>query len=206
MKNISYQRIYQSREYLAALGKIRFRAHFGGYSLSIDNTVFAMISEGELYLRACEESAQYRVARCSPLLTFHKRGRTVSLNYYFVDEYLWHDLPTLLQLSSQSLAAARQEKMARETPHRLKDLPNISFQLEMMLFDAGIPDEHTLRHLGAKACWLRLKATNKHLGIKILLGLEGAIIGLHEAALPAPRRQELIDWYNELNDKKNEGH
>ena len=132
MKNISYQRIYQSREYLAPLGKIRFRAHFGGYSLSIDNTVFAMISEGELYLRACEESAQYRVTTRSPLLTIQKRGRAVSLNYYFVDEHLWRDLPTLLRLSSQSLAAARQEKTARDTPHRLKDLPNMNFQLEMM--------------------------------------------------------------------------
>jgi hypothetical protein len=55
------------------------RAHFGGYSLSIDNTVFAMISEGELYLRACEESAQYRVTTRSPLLTIQKRGRAVSL-------------------------------------------------------------------------------------------------------------------------------
>lgn len=206
MKNISYQRIYQSRECLAPLGKIRYRAHFGGYSLSIDNTVFAMIAEGELYLRACEESAQYRVKRSSPLLTFHKRGRTVSLNYYFVDEHLWRDLPTLLRLSSQSLAAARQEKTVRDTPHRLKDLPNINFQLEMMLFDAGIPDEHMLRLLGAKACWLRLRALNKHMGIKILLGLEGAIIGLHEAALPALRRQELIDWYNELDPKKNQDH
>ncbi|AUU90212.1 competence protein [Enterobacteriaceae bacterium ENNIH3] len=206
MKNISYQRIYQSREYLAPLGKIRFRAHFGGYSLSIDNTVFTMISEGELYLRACEESAQYRVTRSSPLLTIQKRGRAVSLNYYFVDEHLWRDLPTLLRLSSQSLAAAREEKAARDTPHRLKDLPNISFQLEMMLFDAGIPDERMLRHLGAKACWLRLKALNKHMVIKVLLGLEGAIIGLHEAALPALRRQELIDWYHEVGQKKNQDH
>lgn len=202
MKNISYQRICQSREYLEPLGRIRIRAHFGGYSLSIDNIVFAMVAEGELYLRACEESAQYHTARRSPLLTFLKRGRSVLLNYYFVDESLWGDRPTLIQLTSQSLAAARLEKIKRNTRHRLKDLPNLTFQLETLLCEAGIKDEHMLRMLGAKACWLRLKAVNKHTGIKVLLALEGAITGKHEATLPALRRQELITWYNELNKEK----
>lgn len=202
MKSVSFNRIHQSLEYLAPLGHIRYRAHFGGYSLSIDDTVFAMVAEGELYLRACEESAPYHAARHAPLLSFQKRGRSVSLNYYFVDESLWRDRPLLLQLSSQSLAAARHEKLQRDNQHRLKDLPNLSFQLELLLCEAGVKDEKTLRILGAKVCWLRLRQMNKQLGIKVLFALEGAIIGLHEAALPALKRQELIDWYNELSDKK----
>lgn len=202
MKSVSFNRIHQSLEYLAPLGHIRYRAHFGGYSLSIDDTVFAMVADGELYLRACEESAPYHAARQAPLLSFQKRGRSVSLNYYFVDESLWRDRPLLLQLSSQSLAAARHEKLQRDNQHRLKDLPNLSFQLELLLCEAGVKDEKTLRILGAKVCWLRLRQMNKQLGIKVLFALEGAIIGLHEAALPALKRQELIDWYNELSDKK----
>lgn len=61
MKKISYERIYQSQEYLSPLGEIHHRALFGGYTLAIDNAVFAMVSDGELYLRACEESAKYCV-------------------------------------------------------------------------------------------------------------------------------------------------
>lgn len=53
MKSLSYKRIYKSQEYLATLGTIEYRSLFGSYSLTVDDTVFAMVSDGELYLRAC---------------------------------------------------------------------------------------------------------------------------------------------------------
>ncbi len=195
MEDLSYQCIHQSCEYLTSLGEIRHRAHFGGYSLSVDDTVFAMVAEGELYLRACEQSAQYAITHDAPLLIFNKRGREVSLNYYFVDQALWNDRPMLLELSAYSLDAARREKVQRSARKRLRDLPNLTFQIETQLRDAGIMDIQTLRLLGAKASWLRLRKANRHLGVKILLALEGAIVGLHEAALPAQTRQELIEWF-----------
>ncbi|MGK9172742.1 TfoX/Sxy family DNA transformation protein [Yokenella regensburgei] len=201
MKSISYQRIYLSQEYLATLGDIRSRALFGGYSLSVDDVVFAMVANGELYLRMCEESASYTVKRQSPLLTYKKRGRQVSLNYYFVDEHLWHDRAMLVRLSSYSLNAARSEAQQKRAVLRLKDLPNLTFQLETLLCEAGVRDPTMLRMLGAKACWLRMKKRNKNLGVKVLLALEGAIFGMHEAALPACRRKELIDWFNTLDSK-----
>ncbi|STR40314.1 competence-specific genes regulator [Klebsiella michiganensis] len=58
------------------------RPLFGGYSLAIDNTVFAMMAEGEIYLRVCEQSAEYRVAHKNPLLKMQKNGRLVALKYY----------------------------------------------------------------------------------------------------------------------------
>nr|WP_318382122.1 TfoX/Sxy family DNA transformation protein [uncultured Enterobacter sp.] len=204
MKTISYQRIYKSCEYLSELGKINYRALFGGYSLSVDDTVFAMVAEGDLYLRACEQSATYCLRHPAPMLTLIKRGRPVLLNYYRVDENLWHDKDTLVTLSSWSLSAARSEKMQRLRSSRLKDLPNLSFQLELLLLEAGINDFTTLRTLGAKACWVRLRGANTHLGVKVLLALEGAIEGMHEAALPAEIRQELREWYNEFEKQARE--
>lgn len=198
MKNVSYQRIYQSREYLSPLGHIHHRALFGGYSLAIEDTVFAMVAEGALYLRACEESASYCVNTQAPFLTFVKRGRPVLLNYYRVDDSLWHDRETLLTLGHYSLAAARREKVARYAQKRLRDLPNLNFQLETLLWEAGVKDEHSLKQLGAKACWLRLKERSPLLSIKVLFALEGAIAGLHEAALPADTRRELTVWFKEL--------
>jgi DNA transformation protein len=206
MKSISYQRIYLSQEYLAPLGNVQSRALFGGYSLAVDNVVFAMVSKGELYLRVCEESATYTVKRQSPLLTYQKRGRDIYLNYYYVDETLWRDIPLLVRLSSCSLNAARSEIKQRKAMLRLKDLPNLTFQLEALLCEAGVRDVKMLRMLGAKVCWLRIKKMNKNLGVKVLLALEGAIFGLHEAALPATKRQELIDWFNALDSKVWEHH
>lgn len=91
MKKISYERIYKSQEYLSPLGEIHHRALFGGYTLAVDEAVFAMVSDGELYLRACEESAKYCVKNGSSFLTLMKRGRPILLNYYRVDDGLWQD-------------------------------------------------------------------------------------------------------------------
>lgn len=50
MKKLVCFRIHQFRACLTPLGKISCRPLFGGYSLAIDNTVFAMMAEGEIYL------------------------------------------------------------------------------------------------------------------------------------------------------------
>lgn len=189
MKKISYERIYKSQEYLSSLGDIHHRALFGGYTLAVNEAVFAMVSEGELYLRACEESAQYCVKYNPTYLELVKRGRPVLLNYYRVDEGLWQDREKLLQLSSFALKAARQERIERDNRRRLKDLPNLTFQIEVLLYEAGINSEIMLRTLGAEESWLKIRAKNKHLGIKVLFALAGAIEGLHEAALPTARRR-----------------
>ncbi|XCW74543.1 TfoX/Sxy family DNA transformation protein [Kosakonia cowanii] len=201
MEDLSYQRIYQSREYLTSLGQISHRAHFGGYSLAVDNIVFAMIAEGKLYLRACDESAQYDVVRRAPLLSLNKRGRQISLNYFYVSDNVWGDRGLLLKLSTLALDAARREKTQREKLFRLRDLPNLSNQIEFQLQQAGIKDAQILRLLGAKVCWLRLRKMNKQLSVKVLFALEGAIVGIHEAALPASRRQALLEWSNDVINK-----
>ncbi|CBG87800.1 TfoX/Sxy family DNA transformation protein [Citrobacter rodentium] len=198
MKVHSYDRIYKSQEYLSSLGNIQYRSLFGSYSLTIQDTVFAMVADGELYLRACEQSVQYCVKHSPVWLTFMKRGRPVMLNYYQVDESLWRDQQQLIRLSKFSLDAALQEKLRRGAQRRLKDLPNMTFHLESLLNEVGINDVSTLRILGAKMCWLRLKQLNKSITDKILYILEGAIYGVHEAALPATRRRELAEWVKSL--------
>ncbi|VFS19858.1 Regulator of competence-specific genes [Enterobacter cancerogenus] len=173
MKKISYERIYKSQEYLSPLGEIHHRALFGGYTLAVDDAVFAMVSDGELYLRACEESATYCVKHPSSFLTLVKRGRPVLLNYYRVDEGLWQDRQKLLQLSTYALDAARKERSLRYQRNRLKDLPNLTFQIEVLLYEAGITNEETLRELGAKTSWLKIRSKNRALSIKVLFALEG---------------------------------
>lgn len=201
MKNISYKRIDDTLECLSSLGQIKSRALFGGYSLAVEGTVFAMVADGELYLRACEQSATWRVKHPTPLLTLVKRGRPILLNYYHVDDSLWYDKQALLQLSSHSLQEARREKQHRCVKHKLRDLPNITFHLEILLMDVGIMNEEHLRTLGAEASWLRIREQKKHLSVNVLFTLEGAIVGLHAAALPAQRRQELCEWACTLSEK-----
>lgn len=197
MKNPSYLRISQSRNRLSTLGQVHSRSLFGGYSLSIDNTVFAMVSEGELYLRACEENAAYFIERKLPVLAFSKRGRAVSLNYYQVDDVLWQDPALFMLLSEKAFVSARQEKEARDKHQRIKDLPNLTLSMELKLWEAGIRDIQTLKNKGAKACWVILRQQHRDLGLRALFALEGAIVGMHAAALPAERRRELKEWMSQ---------
>jgi Regulator of competence-specific genes len=200
MKEISYKRIYQSQEYLSPLGAVRCRTLFGGYSLAVDDAVFAMVSDGELYLRACEETAPYQSEHPGSLLTLRKRGGALRLNYFQVDEGLWQDHETLLMLSAFSLRDAQRDKNKRVSSGRLKDLPNLSFHMELLLQDVGITDVKDLRRLGSKAAWKRLRKIRRDLNVSVLLSLEGALCGIHAAALPLARRQALISWAGALDE------
>ena len=51
-----------------------------------------------------------------------------------------------------------------------------------------------LQAYGAKRSWIKLRNVKKGLGVRVLLALAGAICGIHEAALPATTRQELVEW------------
>lgn len=52
MKRMSTSRIAQAKNCFAALGAITTRSQFGGYGLLAEGVMFAVIAEGELYLRA----------------------------------------------------------------------------------------------------------------------------------------------------------
>lgn len=189
--------VERSRNRLAALGHIESRTQFGGYALAVEKVVFALINDDALYLRASEALREYAARQPMQPLVFRKRGTEVSLDYYRVDDALWSDPDQLLSLSAASLRTARQETLAKQRPLRLKDLPNLSLRMELLLHEAGVRTVRHLRELGSKRCWLRLRAINQHIGFKTLLALEGAIEGRHEAALPQTVRAELNEWYQE---------
>lgn len=194
-----YHRVVEhSRQRLARLGKIESRTQFGGYALTVERVVFALINEDQLYLRASEALREYAVTRQLEPLVFRKRGMPVSLNYYKVDEALWQNPDHLLALSVASLKTARGELDARLVARRLKDLPNLTLRLEMLLHEAGVDSVQLLCEIGARECWLKLKAINQHVGFKTLLALQGAITGRHQAALTQEVKAELDEWYQNV--------
>lgn len=201
MEQLTYTRIRESQENLSTLGDIGYRPLFGGYSLFVDGVIFAMVSDGDLYLRACEQCTDYFTKKSAPALQYFKRGLPIQLNYYRVDDELWQNTSQLIQLSSSALRSARREKTQRKSLSRLKDLPNISLNLEIMLREAGIKDSDTLKSFGAKRSWIKLKHKKKVVGVKVLLALAGAINGVHEAVLPPSVRLELMDWWRRYEQR-----
>ncbi|ATO34070.1 DNA transformation protein TfoX1 [Dickeya dianthicola] len=201
MKGLCEKRILQAKVVFAPLGNILSRSQFGGYSIAADGVIFALISSGELYLRAAQYNEDFFLDQQTPKLIYTKRGLPVPLNYYLVGEALWRDGPRLLELASQSLQGARQDKAAKKRCIRLKDLPNINHDLERLLWKVGIRNIDELHRLGAKTSYLKLRSVSQNLSVNVLLALAGAICGVHQAALPQGMRSELIEWFENTSPR-----
>ncbi|RLM25801.1 competence-specific regulator [Brenneria alni] len=195
MKQLCEKRILQSKCYFASLGDITSRSQFGGYSIAANKIIFALVSEGELYLRASKKDEKHFHNRNMPHLIYTKRGMPFPLNYYLVEESLWENHIQLLRFARISLAGAQYDKVAKNGGGRLKDLPNLNHDLERLLWKAGIKNIHELQQHGAKTSYLKLRAVRANLSVNILLALAGAICGTHQAALPKGIRNELLEWY-----------
>ncbi|SCW84954.1 Transcriptional regulator of competence genes, TfoX/Sxy family [Klebsiella quasipneumoniae] len=122
MRKLVCPRLPQFQACVSPLGQLHSRPLFGGYSLAIEDTVFAMVAEGNIYLKACEQSAAYRVEHHNPLLMLRRHGRIVPLKYYQIDDALWRDEKQLFRLSLMSWQSAQREKYRRRSSGRLKDI------------------------------------------------------------------------------------
>ena len=199
----SKKRILQCMELFASLGNIRARSQFGGYSLSANRVMFALVSDGELYLRASHETEEYFCEQGMERLIYRKRGMAVLLRYFKVSKAQWEKPRALRQMAMLSLRGMQGDIDRRKNNEagRLKDLPNLTLALERMLWEVGIENSDDLRLQGACVTYEKLCAVKKDLSINILMALEGAILGFHEAALPMASRELLTQWYNHQQEQ-----
>lgn len=199
----SKKRILQCMELFASLGNIRARSQFGGYSLSANRVMFALVSDGELYLRASHETEEYFCEQGMERLIYRKRGMAVLLRYFKVSKAQWEKPRVLRRMAMLSLRGMQRDIDRRKNNEagRLKDLPNLTLALERMLWEVGIENSDDLRLQGACVTYEKLCAVKKDLSINILMALEGAILGFHEAALPIASRELLTQWYNHQQEQ-----
>lgn len=199
----SKKRILQCMELFASFGNIRARSQFGGYSLSANRVMFTLVSDGELYLRASHETEQYFCEQGMERLIYRKRGMAVLLRYFKVSKAQWENPRALRQMAMLSLRGMQRDIDRRKNNEagRLKDLPNLTLALERMLWEVGIENSDDLRLQGACVTYEKLCGIKKDLSINILMALEGAILGFHEAALPMASRELLTQWYNHQQER-----
>ncbi|QMV52241.1 TfoX/Sxy family DNA transformation protein [Ewingella americana] len=196
MINRTKIRVSESQKLFTCLGNIRSRSQFGGYSLSANGVMFALVSDGDLYLRATPENEMVFRRMGMESLIYRKRGIAITLRYFKVDQKLWQDTALLITLAKRSLQGMLDDiKSKKEGGARLKDLPNISLNLERLLWQVGISTSSQLRAQGACMTYLKLKSVKHSLGLNVLIALEAAIQGFHEAALPMASREVLMKWF-----------
>lgn len=197
MLNETKIRVSQSVNMFSSLGCIQSRPQFGGYSLSSAGAMFALVADGELYLRATRENENMMKLLAMRQFIYQKRGIEILLRYFQVDETLWLQPQRLIELANDSIRGMQSEKTAKKNvPLRLKDLPNINLSMERLLWQIGVKSFEQLCAEGAINTYQKLARVNKQSGIGMLFALEGAILGYHQTVLPDGSRQELTQWFN----------
>lgn len=81
----------------------------------------------------------------------------------------------------------------------LTQLPNIGLTLAENLISAGVTSPQELRNLGAEKTFIRIQAIMADACISQLYALEGAIQGVRWHSLDKSRREELRQFYSQLN-------
>ncbi|PHM70198.1 TfoX/Sxy family DNA transformation protein [Xenorhabdus kozodoii] len=204
---LSGARFAQLQHGVSSLGRLKKKSQFGGIGLLINDVLFAISSDGELYLRGNSHAEILFKARGMEKFIYSKRGIPVTLRYYRVNEALWQDQKQLFEYVNLAYQYTMKEMIDRQKmPLRLKDLPNLGIALERQLWKVGISKVEELRVLGAKATYLKLRQHRKKTNISLLLALAGAIEGCHVAVLPEKLRNELMRWHRDLVHHNPETH
>ena len=183
-----------SMKLFEALGTIKSRSMFGGFGLFADETMFALVVNDQLHIRADQQtSSNFETQGLKPYV-YKKRGFPVVTKYYAISNDLWESSERLIEVAQQSLAQAKLEKkqQASTKPNRLKDLPNLRLATERMLKKAGIESVEQLEQKGALSAYKAIRDSHSaKVSIELLWALEGAINGTHWSVVPQSRREEL---------------
>lgn len=92
---------------MQALGPVRARRMFGGHGLYLDGLMFALIADGELYLKADRDSLEQFEARGLPPFTYTRKGKTVHLCYYRAPDETQDDPDAMRHWAGMAHATAR---------------------------------------------------------------------------------------------------
>ncbi len=81
---------------------------------------------------------------------------------------------------------------------RLSDMPNIGKTLEDRLIKAGVDDAETLRKLGSKEAFIKLRLIEGDTCFNTLCALEGAIQGIRWHFLSSETKERLRSFFDAL--------
>lgn len=180
-------------------GKVKSRSMFGGFGIFVNETMFALVVNNSLHIRANEiTTSQYKLAGYEPYV-YKKRGFPVVTKYFALPDEMWDDTEQILSIAEAALNYASNEKAshAEEKPTRLKDLPNLRLGTERMLKKAGIASVSDLKLVGSVGAYKAIQLSHPDtVNLELLWALEGALNGTHWSVISQERRAELMQALN----------
>ncbi|MCL4115430.1 UNVERIFIED_CONTAM: hypothetical protein GTU68_027990 [Idotea baltica] len=184
----------ESLRLLSSLGTITSRSMFGGFGIFIDSTMFALVVQDKLHLRASSETINLFKEQGFEPYVYKKRGFPVVTKYFAISTHCWEDPDSILIQAITALDVAKNDKEKQQAagPSRIKDLPNLRLATERMLKKAGINTVDELRDTGSVNAYKAIQQTHSSsVSDELLWSLEGAIKGTHWSVVSAETRSEL---------------
>jgi DNA transformation protein len=102
-------------ELLEPLSGTAIRRMFGGYGVFRDGIMFGILDDGVLYLRVDETTQPRFEAERSEPFVYESMGRSVTMPYWRVPDWLFEEADAFREWAQASFAAARRAKKARTT-------------------------------------------------------------------------------------------
>jgi DNA transformation protein len=94
------------RELFAAFGPVRVRRMFGGAGIFADRLMIALVSGGEIFLKADDATIPTLKAEGSQPFVYGARGRRVVMSYWRLPDRLLDDPEALAEFARAALGAA----------------------------------------------------------------------------------------------------
>lgn len=178
------------------------RSMFGGFGIFADGTMFALVVDDKIHLRAGDDNEkEFKERGLTPYIDTKKASMRVSTRYYAIPNEWWQDKDMINKEAKQALIMAKRDKMKNVKATRIKDLPNMRISTERMLRKAGITTPEALKATGAAIAFKWIQENQQStLSFDMLWALEGAISGIHARVVSLKRRRELLDSLHEQTD------
>lgn len=106
------------RELFSAFGTVSVRRMFGGHGVFADGLMFALESDGELFLKADDLTIPKLAAENSEPFVYKAKGREVALSYWKLPERLYDEPDDFAGFAREAFGAA--QRAARMKPKTKK--------------------------------------------------------------------------------------
>lgn len=106
------------KDIFSDLGEIRARKMFGGYGLYYDDAMFALVADGEVYLKVDEHNQARFDHEDLPAFSYEKApGKTTVMSYRLAPETIYDDPIEAAEWAWPSCEAAKRAK-AKQKPKK----------------------------------------------------------------------------------------
>ncbi|MDA0152132.1 TfoX/Sxy family protein [Vibrio sp. Makdt] len=183
-------------EIKASTGLVHLQSMFGFWGVFYSGTFIGYIDKktNSLYLKTCRLTIRLDKSgyEMTPLTLKNGLESHVQSAYKIPSETV-----STVKSLNETLHEAHEDRLKTELTQeasrclRIKDLPNMTTKIERKLRDTGITTLNQLDEHGTEKAFTKL-LESQTVNSKLILKIEGALTGKHEAVIPLERRLELL--------------